>query len=50
MGKKKIRGALLQKWRRKWQPTAVFLLGKSHGQRTLVGVHGTVHGFAKSQA
>ena len=50
MGKKKIRGALLHKWRRKWQPTAVFLLGKSHGQRTLVGVHGTLHGFAKSQA
>ena len=21
-------------WRRKWQPTAVFLPGKSHGQRT----------------
>ena len=24
-------------WRRKWQPTPVFLPGKSHGQRTLVG-------------
>ena len=24
-------------WRRKWQPTAVFLLGKSHGQRSLAG-------------
>ena len=24
-------------WRRKWQPTAVFLPGKSHGQRTLLG-------------
>ena len=24
-------------WRRKWQPTAVFLLGKSCGQRSLVG-------------
>jgi len=24
-------------WRRKWQPTPVFLLGKSHGQRTLAG-------------
>ena len=23
-------------WRRAWQPTPVFLLGKSHGQRTLV--------------
>jgi len=26
-----------QAWRRKWQPTPVFLLGKSHGQRSLVG-------------
>ena len=24
-------------WRRKWQPTPVFLPGKSHGQRCLVG-------------
>ena len=24
-------------WRRKWQPTAVFLPGESHGQRSLVG-------------
>ena len=24
-------------WRMKWQPTSVFLLGKSHGQRTLAG-------------
>ena len=24
-------------WRRKWQPTPVFLLGKSHGQGSLVG-------------
>ena len=24
-------------WRRKWQPTPVCLLGKSHGQRSLVG-------------
>ena len=24
-------------WRRKWLPTPVFLPGKSHGQRTLVG-------------
>ena len=29
-------------WRRKWQPTPVFLLGKSHGQRRLA------HGVAKS--
>ena len=24
-------------WRRKWHPTLVFLPGKSHGQRSLVG-------------
>ena len=24
-------------WRREWQPTPVFLLGKSHGQRSLMG-------------
>ena len=24
-------------WRRNWQPTAVFLPGESHGQRSLVG-------------
>ena len=24
-------------WRRKWQPTPVFLPGKVHGQRSLVG-------------
>ena len=24
-------------WRRKWQPTPVLLLGKSHGQRSMVG-------------
>ena len=24
-------------WRRKWQPITVFLPGKSHGQRSLVG-------------
>ena len=28
---------LLYKWRRKWQPTPVFLPGKFHGQRSLVG-------------
>ncbi|XP_055398444.1 uncharacterized protein LOC129624480 isoform X2 [Bubalus kerabau] len=26
-------------WRRKWQPTPVFLPGKCHGQRNLVGYH-----------
>ena len=24
-------------WRRKWQPTPVFLLGESQGQRSLLG-------------
>ena len=33
-------------WRRKWQPTPVFLSGKSHGQRSLVGYSPWV---AKSQ-
>ena len=33
-------------WRRKWQPTAVFLPGKFHGQRSLVA---TVHAVAKSR-
>ena len=32
-------------WRRKWQATAVFLPGKSHGQRNLVGFCN--HGVAK---
>ena len=32
-------------WRRKWQPTPVFLPGKSHGQRRLVGY--IIHGVAK---
>ena len=33
-------------WRRKWQPTPLFLPGKYHGCRSLVGY--TVHGVAKS--
>ena len=32
-------------WRRKWQPTPVFLPGEFHGQR---GLASTVHGVAKS--
>ena len=28
---------LLSLWRRKWQPTPVFLAGEFHGQRSLVG-------------
>ena len=32
-----ISGSGIIHWRRKWQPTPVFLPGKSHGQRSLVG-------------
>ena len=34
-------------WRREWQPTPVFLPGKSHERRNLVGY--TLHGVAKNQ-
>ena len=34
-------------WKRKWQPTPVFMPGESHGQRSLAGY--TVHGVAKGQ-
>ena len=30
-------GSICHVWRRKWQPTPVFLPGESHGQRSLVG-------------
>ena len=30
-------------WSRKWQPTPVFLTGKSPGQRSLVGYKGVGH-------
>ena len=30
-------------WRRKWQPTPVFLPGKTHGQRSLVGCSSRGH-------
>ena len=33
-------------WSRKWQPTPVFLPGKSHSQRSLVG-YNIVHGVTK---
>ena len=32
-----IKGNKVIPWRRKWQPTPIFLLGKSHGQRSLAG-------------
>ena len=35
---------LLKYWRRKWQPTPVFLPGECHGQRSLAGY---VHGVAR---
>ena len=35
-GKQRFRGSITYCWRRKWQPTPVFLPGKSHGQRRLV--------------
>ena len=31
-----IPGSERSPWRKKWQPTLVFLLGKPHGQRSLV--------------
>ena len=30
-------------WSRKWQPTSVFLPGKSHGQRSLAGYSSRGH-------
>ena len=35
-------------WRRKWQPTPVFLPGKFHGRRNIQSTV-TVHGVAKSR-
>ena len=32
-----IPGSGMIPWRRKWQPTPVFLPGESHGQRSLAG-------------
>ena len=40
------RGVRKIPWRRKWQPTPVFLPGKSHGKRSLAG---PVQGAAKSR-
>jgi len=31
--------ACCDEWRRKWQPTPVFLPGESQGRRSLVGCH-----------
>ena len=35
-GNKALVRVILPDWRRKWQPTSVFLPGKSYGQRSLV--------------
>ena len=36
-------------WRRKWQPTPVFLLGESRGWGSLVGLWDPVYGITGSQ-
>ena len=36
-------------WRRKWKPTPVFLPGKSHAERSLVGYKRVRHTFATKQ-
>ena len=36
-------------WRRKWQPTPVFWLGKSYGQRSLVGYSPWGHNLVTKQ-
>ena len=37
VGRGKLEESHLAYWRRKWQPTPVFLPRESHGQRSLVG-------------
>ena len=37
-------------WRRKWQPTSVFLPGKFHGQRSLMGYSPSVQFTSVSQS
>ena len=37
-------------WRRKWQATPVFLPGKSHGQRSLVGLSPQGHAAAAAKS
>ena len=36
-------------WRRKWQPITVFLSGKSHKQRSLVGYKRVRHNLVTKQ-
>ena len=35
--KLELASGMIMHWRRKWQPTPVFLFGKSHGQKNLTG-------------
>ena len=42
-----ISGSGRSLWRRKWQPTLVYLPGKFHGQRSLAGY--IVHSVAESE-
>ena len=37
MANELLKATVVDNWRRKWQPTLVFLPGESHGQRSLVG-------------
>ena len=37
LSQKRLGDFTFMHWRRKWQPTPVFLLGESQGQRSLVG-------------
>ena len=36
-GKTSNKSTHIKTWRRKWQPTQVFLPGESHGQKSLAG-------------
>ena len=38
-GRTQLSNFTFMHWRRKWQPTPVFLLGESQGQGSLVGYH-----------
>ena len=47
-----VKGTHIKKaktWRRKWQPTPVFLPGKSHGQRNLAG-YSTWHSLCPKES
>jgi len=52
---REITPTLACKWRRKWQPTSVFLMGKFHGQRNLarlqsIGLQRVGHDWAHKHA